>query len=128
MSATTADAESAMPTARPHTVQPAAEVVAKVGEFPELTPATVGPGMASLDSLLDVNIVVTAELGRASLSVGELLKLGAGAVVELSRLVSDPVDLMAQGVRLGRGEVVVVDDHFAIRIKELADPRKRSGP
>lgn len=46
-------------------------------------------------------------------------------MLELNRSISEPVDLMVQGVRLGRGEVVVVDDRFAIRIKEISDPKKR---
>jgi flagellar motor switch protein FliN/FliY len=75
--------------------------------------------------LLDVTVTVTAELGRVSLTIGDLLKLNTGSVLELDRLVAEPVELMVQGVRLARGEVVVVDDHFAIRIKEISEPKKK---
>ncbi len=103
------------------------DVVTRVAEFAELiSPSTTSASPATLDHLLDVHVTVTAELGRARLSVGDVLKLGPGSVLELNRAVSEPVDLMVQGVRLARGEVVVVDDHFAIRIQELVDPRKRS--
>ena len=100
-------------------------VAAKVPDFAEMTPPAESPNTASLDCLMDVRVTVTAELGRAVLPIGELLKLGVGSVLELNRPVSEPVDLLAQGVRLARGEVVVVDDQFAIRIKEITDPKKR---
>jgi flagellar motor switch protein FliN/FliY len=99
-------------------------IEAHVPEFAELRGGgEAGPG--SLNSLLDVTVTVTAELGRVTLPIGELLKLGIGSVLELGRAVSEPVDLMVQGVRLARGEVVVVDDRFAIRIQEIIDPKKR---
>lgn len=100
-------------------------VSAKSADFVELDPQPSTGSAAALDNLLDVAVVVTAELGRTTTSIGQLLKLNVGSVVELERLISDPVDLMAQGVRLARGEVVVVDDRFAIRIQEIVDPRKR---
>jgi flagellar motor switch protein FliN/FliY len=103
-----------------------ADVVARVAEFAALTSRVAGQGVASLDRLFEVTVAVTAELGRTTRSIGEILKLSPGSVVELDRAVSEPVDLMVQGVRLARGEVVVVDDRFAIRIKEIADPKKRS--
>jgi flagellar motor switch protein FliN/FliY len=103
----------------------ASAVAVKTPEFAELTPAVPVTGAASLDNLLDVTVTVTAELGRSTTSIGELLKLSVGSVVELDRLISEPVELMAQGVRLARGEVVVVEDRFAIRIKEIVDPKKR---
>jgi len=101
-------------------------VVAKVAEFAALTKAATSGPATSLDRLLDVNVVATAELGRATLSIADLLKLGVGSVLELDRPVSEPVDLMVQDVQLARGEVVVVEDRFAIRIKEIVDPKKKS--
>jgi flagellar motor switch protein FliN/FliY len=100
------------------------DVVAKVADFAALSAGAGGVPAASLDRLFDVTVTVTAELGRTTRSIGDILKLSLGSVLELDRLVSEPVDLMVQGVRLARGEVVVVDDRFAIRIKEIADPKK----
>ncbi len=100
-------------------------IVAKVADFAEMTGAGAAHPAASLDRLLDVSVTVAAELGRVSMPISEILKLGTGTVLELDRPVSEPVDLMVQGVRLARGEVVIVDDRFAIRIKEIADPKKR---
>ena len=95
----------------------------KTPDFAELDPLPGTGNGSALDNLLDVTVSVTAELGTATTSIGELLKLNVGSVVELERLVSDPVDLVAQGVRLARGEVVVVDDRFAIRIREIIDQK-----
>lgn len=100
-------------------------VEARAVDFAELASSAASPGIDSLDRLLNVTVTVTAELGRVTLPISEVLKLGVGTVLELHRSVSEPVDLMVQGVRLARGEVVVVDDRFAIRIKEIADPKKR---
>ncbi len=104
-----------------------ASVEAKIPEFAPVHAALAGQGLSSLDQLLDVSVTVTVELGRVTMSIGDVLKLGIGSVLELNRSVSEPVDLMVQGVRLARGEVVVVDDRFAIRIKEITDPKKRTG-
>jgi flagellar motor switch protein FliN/FliY len=103
-------------------------VEAHVPEFAELTAGGTASSPGSLDNLLDVTVTVTAELGRVTLPISEVLQLGLGSVLELSRSVSEPVDLMVQGVRLARGEVVVVDDRFAIRIQEIIDPKKRVPP
>jgi flagellar motor switch protein FliN len=100
-------------------------VITRAAEFAELTPAAATPALSSLDTLFGVSVAVSVELGRLTLSLGEILKLGVGSVVPLDRAVSEPVDLLVQGVRLARGEVVVVDDRFAVRIKELAEPKKK---
>jgi flagellar motor switch protein FliN/FliY len=105
-----------------------ADVQVRTPEFAELRPTqSAGESNASLDRLFDVTVAVTAELGRATLTIADVLKLGVGSVVELNRPTSQPVDLVVQGVRLARGEVTVVDDCFAIRITEIADPKKRQG-
>ncbi len=101
------------------------DVVARVAQFAELTGRPGEPGAGGLEGLQDVNVTVAAELGRITLTIGEVLKLGVGSVLELHRSINEPVDLMVQGVRLARGEVVVVDDRFAIRIREISDPKKR---
>ncbi len=96
----------------------AVEVAAKAPSFANLTPSRTASGK-SLDHLYAVRLDAEAVLGRADLSVEEMLNLGVGSVVELDRLVSDPVDLIVQNVRVARGEVVVVNDQFAIRITEI---------
>src|ERR1700720_4138188 len=83
-------------------------VDASVADFPELASIREATETGSLNHLLDVAVCVTAELGRVTMSIGEILKLGLGSVVELDRSVSEPVDLLVQGVPFARGEVVVV--------------------
>lgn len=80
---------------------------------------------ANLDLLLDVNLQVTVELGRAQLKFRDVLNLAQGTVVELSRQTSEPVDILVNGALLATGEVVVVDDHFAVRITKLLNRIER---
>lgn len=101
------------------------EVAARPASFDHLTPSRVSAGKP-LDHLYGVRLDAEAVLGRADLSVEDMLNLGVGSVIELDRLVSDPVDLIVQNVRVARGEVVVVNDQFAIRITEIVDTAHQS--
>ncbi|TWT43024.1 Flagellar motor switch protein FliN [Thalassoglobus neptunius] len=67
----------------------------------------------------DVQVHVSVELGRSRMTIHELLQLGEGSVIELDRNVSEPVDIIAQGVRIARGEVCIVEDHYAVRLTEI---------
>jgi flagellar motor switch protein FliN/FliY len=98
-------------------------VVARQPEFAQLEPRPVAAGVAPLDSFRDVPITVTAKLGHAVMPIAEILKLGPGAVVELEESISQPIELTVRGVPFATAEVVVVDDHFAVRIKNLLPPR-----
>ncbi len=80
---------------------------------------------ANLDLLMDVDMKLTVELGRTRLKFRDVLNLTAGSVVELAKLTSEPVDIMVNGALLATGEVVVVDDHFAIRITKLLNRVER---
>ena len=93
-------------------------VAVKAPSFATFTP-THGSAKRGLEHLYAVKLEVEAVLGRAMMSVDEMLNLDVGSVVELDRLVAEPLDLIAQGVRVARGEVVVVNDQFAIRISEI---------
>ncbi len=70
----------------------------------------------NLDMLLDVNLKISVELGRAKLKFRDVLNLSTGSVIELGRQTSEPVDILVNGALLASGEVVVVDDHFAVPI------------
>jgi flagellar motor switch protein FliN/FliY len=102
------------------------DVVARPAEFAQLSSAGAAAG-TSLDALRDVPITVTAKLGHAVLPIADILKLGPGAVVELEQAVAQPVELTVRGVPFATGEIVVVDDHFAVRIKALLPPRGAKG-
>ena len=106
---------------------PSSEVVARMAEFPQLTPPPGTDGGPSLQFLKDVPVTITARLGQVTLPIGDILGLGPGAILELDRDVTQPVELTVRGMTFARGEVVVVDDHFAIRIKELLSPRAKGG-
>ncbi|GID25079.1 flagellar motor switch protein FliN [Paractinoplanes brasiliensis] len=75
-----------------------------------------------LDMLHDVEMEVSAELGRTRMSVRELLSLSPGAIVELDRAAGSPADLLVNGRLIARGEVVVVDENFGIRVTEIVAP------
>jgi flagellar motor switch protein FliN/FliY len=75
-----------------------------------------------LDMLHDVEMEVSAELGRTRMSVRELLSLSPGAIVELDRAAGSPADLLVNGRLIARGEVVVIDENFGIRITEIVSP------
>ena len=91
---------------------------AAMPRFEDLVDVSSGGG-TGFDRFFDVKVSVYAELGSIEMPIGELLKLGEGSVVELNRLIAEPVDLVSQGVKIAKGEVVVVDDCFAVRITEI---------
>jgi flagellar motor switch protein FliN/FliY len=78
------------------------------------------------DLLHDVEMEVTAELGRTRMSVKDLLSLVPGAVIELDRAAGGPADLLVNGRLIARGEVVVIDENFGIRITEIVAPTERT--
>ena len=105
-------------------LEPAVEV--QLPKFAEMQPGFSDQG-TPIDRFFDVRVNVSAELGRVAMPLGELLRIGEGAVIKLDRPISAPVELMAQGVRVALGEVVVVDDCFAVRIKEIEKSRQGDG-
>jgi flagellar motor switch protein FliN/FliY len=94
--------------------------VVLLGVAPAAAPA-VAPAVRrnGLDLLRDVEMEVTVELGRTRMTIRELLALAPGAVVELDRAAGSPADLLVNGRLIARGEVVVVDEDFAVRITEI---------
>lgn len=73
----------------------------------------------TFDALLDVSMPVAIEIGRASMTVQEILHLGIGAVVQLDRIVGEPVDIYVSDRKFAQGEVVVVGEHFGVRITKV---------
>ena len=76
-------------------------------------------GDADLTRLTDVTVELTVEVGRTHMSLGETMSLGQGSVVTLDRLADKPVDLLVNGRPIARGEVVVIDEQFGLRITEV---------
>ena len=86
--------------------------------LPAAAPAR-SPDEAGLDLLLDVPLQVSVELGRTRLTVSEILALRVGSVLELDKMVGEPGDVLVNGTLIARGEVVVVDEKFGVRIVEV---------
>jgi flagellar motor switch protein FliN/FliY len=94
---------------------------------PPIDPAALGPGSeeapsrsaADLEAVFDVPVKVSAVLGRAHMEVGELLKLGPGAVLELDRKVGEAIDIYVNNRLVARGEVVLVEDKLGVTMTEI---------
>jgi len=80
-----------------------------------------------LELVLDVEVQVTVELGRANLQVRDILELGPGAVVELDKLAGEPVEVLINNKPYARGEVVVIDENFGVRVSEIMGCGERAG-
>ena len=80
---------------------------------------------ANAQLLMDIQVVLTVELGRTKKYVKDILGLGEGSIIELDKLAGEPVDLLVNGKLIAKGEVVVIDENFGVRITEIADPNER---
>ena len=79
----------------------------------------------SLDLILDIPLTVTVELGRSKMLINDLLQLGQGSVVELTKLVGDPLEVLVNNKLVARGEVVVVNEKFGVRLTDIVTPMER---
>lgn len=106
--------------------QPAQPVNAQPAQFNSFDPGGAFGGSQSDISLIkDVPLEITVELGRTHRKISEILDFAPGTVVELDRLVGEALDILANGKRIAKGEVVVVDENYGIRITEIIVPEKR---
>ena len=94
---------------------------------PNETPAAAkdNPPTRRLELLLDVPLELSVELGRTRMSIQELLSLGPGSVVELDKVAGEPLDILVNDRLVARGEAVVVNDKFGIRITDIVSPTER---
>ena len=81
----------------------------------------------SMDLLLDVPLEVSVELGRVKMLVKDVLDLGNGSILEIDKSAGEPVDVLVNGRLMARGEVVVIEDNFGVRITEIVNPNERNG-
>ncbi|MDY7031480.1 MAG: flagellar motor switch protein FliN [Thermodesulfobacteriota bacterium] len=79
----------------------------------------------NLDLILDVPLNVSVELGRSKMVINDLLQLARGSIIELSKLAEEPLDVLVNGKMIARGEVVVVNDKFGIRLTDVISPSER---
>lgn len=83
------------------------------------------PAVQSLDFILDVPLKVTVELGRARMAIREILQLAQGSVVELTKFAGEPLEVLVNDKLIARGEVVVVNEKFGIRLTDIISPMER---
>ena len=89
------------------------------------TDKTERSGADNLRVLENIDVKLTVEVGSASIRIRDLLRLNEGSVVELDRLAGDPLDILANGTIIAKGEVVMVGERFGIRFVEVVDPEER---
>jgi len=102
------------------------KVDVRPAEFPPLNPKKGAFSQeTNIEMLFDVPLQISAELGRTSLPIKEILQLAPGSVVELDKLAGEPVDLLVNGKLIAKGEVVVTDENFGVRIIEIIGQEAR---
>ncbi len=105
--------------------QATSEAKAKKPKFDELKDESM-PGVdVNLDVVLDIPVTISMEIGRTKISIRNLLQLNQGSVVELDRLAGEPMDVLVNGTLIARGEVVVVNEKFGIRLTDIISPAER---
>ncbi len=98
----------------------------EVAEFDALEGNDGGTSVgANLDTILDIPVTLSMELGRTKMTINNLLKLNQGSVVELERLAGEPLDVLVNGCLVAHGEVVVVNDRFGVRMTDILSPKER---
>ncbi len=89
--------------------------------------ATKGKSMRNLDFLMDVTLQITVEVGRARLTIQDILQLGQGSVIELTKLAGEPLDIFVNNRQIARGEAVIVNEKFGVRLTDIISPEDRVG-
>ncbi len=107
--------------------KPAPKVEATVASFEELPPPArvKGAPQLDIDFILDIPLTLSAELGRSRLLISELLQLGQGSVIELTKVAGEPMDIYVNQRLIARGEVVVVNEKFGVRLTDIISPAER---
>lgn len=95
---------------------------------PSPASARVDDSAPQFQLLRDVEVEITLEIGRRRMRIADVLKLGVGQTLELSKAVGEPLDLFVNGQLLGRGEAVVTGDRYGVRITELVAPTRKGAP
>ena len=120
--------QAAMPPAQAFELPPRPQgppVDVKPVEFAQLGGADSTGSPSNIDLIVDIPVRITVELGRTRKTIGEVLALGPGSVVELNKMAGEPVDVLVNGKLIARGEVVVIDESFGIRVTEVVSRAER---
>lgn len=98
----------------------------KPADFPDIGKAATSPaGKPNIELVKDIQVTLTVELGRTEMLIQDILELTPGKVIELDRLAGEPLDIVVNGKLLAKGEVVVVDENFGIRLTQIIEPAAR---
>lgn len=106
-------------------VRVASEPVVRQVEFGQLGYPAETTQTSGVDLIMDVNVQVSVELGRSVMQVRDVLALGPGSVVELDKHAGEPVEVVVNNKIIARGEVVVIDENFGVRITEIVNAKSR---
>lgn len=101
------------------------EAAAKSVELSELQDESSPVKDPKLDVILDIPVKLTVEVGGTEIAIRNLLQLSQGSVLELSRVAGEPLDVKVNGTLIAHGEVVVVNDHYGIRLTDVISPQER---
>jgi flagellar motor switch protein FliN/FliY len=116
-----AEAVEATPEPAPLPVPSAGEV-----DYEPLAGGTVADvNLSDLDMVLDVPVELSVEIGRTIMTIRETLEIGPGAIITLNKMTGEPVDLLVNGRRIARGEVVAIDEEFGLRVTQVITPDQR---
>lgn len=96
-----------------------------VASFAPLKAAGAPSGMNNLDFLLDVPLQVSVNIGNSRMLIKDLLQLGQGSIIELNKIAGEPMDVLVNDRLIARGEVVVVNDKFGVRLTDIISPTER---
>lgn len=105
--------------------QPQTNVSAKPAQFQSFDTSTVIQQKENIDILMDVPLEVTVELGKTSKRIKEILEFTPGTIIELDKLAGEPIDILVNGKYVAKGEVVVIDENFGIRVTSIINPELR---
>ena len=94
-------------------------------QFPTLEKGHGAKSMKDLDFLLDIPLEISVELGRTKMLINDLLQLGQGSVIELTKLAGEPLEILINQKLIARGEAVVVNEKFGVRITDIISPMER---
>ncbi len=116
--------EPSTPKQEPIKQEPTIE--AKAPQLEEFTPSKGEEGIhPSLDFILDIPLEISVEIGRCKMIINDLLKLSQGSIIELNKMAGEPAEIYVNQRLMARGEIVVINDRFAVRLTEIISPQER---
>ena len=94
-------------------------------QYPNLAGGPTSQEQGNIGLIMDVNMEMTVELGRTKKQIKEILGMGEGTIIELDKLAGEPVDILVNHKPIAKGEVVVIDENFGVRVTEILSPMER---